>query len=72
MSQTLTTLRSKGLKTKNCVSQTADFMLERGTRQDDPILAYIFVLVLEIASILIKTNNNIESLNICLPIQCVY
>ena len=42
MSQILTTLRSKGLKTKNCVSQTADFKLERGTRQGDPILAYIF------------------------------
>ena len=52
--------------------QTADFKLERGTRQGDPILTYIFVLLLEIASILIKINNNIESLNICLPIQCVY
>ena len=61
MSQILTTLRSKGLKNKNCVSQTADFKLERGTRQGDPILAYILVLVLEIVSILIKTNNNIET-----------
>ena len=43
---------------------TRYFKLERSTRQGDPISAYLFILVLVIAFILIKTNNNIEGLNI--------
>ena len=47
-----------------CRKTTFYFKLERGTQQGDPISAYLFILVLEIAFILIKTNNNIEGLNI--------
>ena len=43
---------------------TRYFKLERSTRQGDPISAYLFILVLVIAFVLIKTNNNIEGLNI--------
>ena len=40
------------------------FKLERGTQQGDPISAYLFILVLELVFALIKTNNDIEGLNI--------
>ena len=43
---------------------TRYFKLERGTQEGDPISEYLFILVLEIAFIFIKTNNNIEGLNI--------
>ena len=43
---------------------TRYFKLERSTRQCDPISAYLFILVLVIAFVLIKTNNNIEGLKI--------
>ena len=38
--------------------------LERDTRQGDPISAYLFILVIEMAFTLITTNNNIEGLDI--------
>ena len=41
---------------------TKYFKLEKGTRQRDPISAYLFILVLEIAIIFIKENKNIKGL----------
>ena len=41
------------------------FKLEIGARQRDPLSAYLFILVLEIAFIKIKRNPNIKSLNVC-------
>ena len=41
---------------------TAYFMLERGTRQGDPILAYLFIATLEVVFSLIKANLDIEGL----------
>ena len=38
--------------------------LERSTREGDPISAYLFILVLEIAFLFIIQNKNINGLNI--------
>ena len=40
------------------------FKLERGTTQGDPISAYLFTIVLEIAFLFIMKNKNINGLNI--------
>ena len=54
-------------KQESCVINggitTQYFQLERGTRQGDPISAYLFILVLEIVFNLIKENKNIHGLN---------
>ena len=42
---------------------TKYFKLEKSTRQEGLISAYLFILVLEIAFILIKGNKNIKSIN---------
>ena len=38
------------------------FKLDKGTRQGDPISAYLFILVLEVVFNLIKKNNDIHGL----------
>ena len=42
---------------------TKYFKLDTGTRQGDPISAYLFVLALEIVFNLIKQDKNIHNLN---------
>ena len=52
---------------ESCVinrGQTTYFRLENGARQSDPILAYLFILALELFFILIKSNKNIHGINI--------
>ena len=55
-------------KNESCVmnggTTTGYFNLERGARQGDPIAAYLFILVLEIFFILIRSNANIKKLKI--------
>ena len=45
-------------------SSTGYFYLERGTRQGDPISAYLFILALEILFIQIKDNRQIKGVMI--------
>ena len=56
------------LKQDSCVinglNTTQYFHLERRARQDDPILAYVFFLALEILSFLVRNNKDIKSPNI--------
>ena len=46
---------------------TTYFRLERDARQGDPILAYLFILALELFFILIKSNKNIYGIIIFNP-----
>ena len=43
---------------------TGYFPLERGTRQDDPLSVYLFILALEIMFIQIRNNDQIKGLKI--------
>ena len=43
---------------------TGYFTNERGTRQGDPISAYLFILVLEILFLQVKENEKIEGIKI--------
>ena len=53
---------------KSCVINGGEtmryFSLKRGTRQGDPILAYLFVLVLEIVFIFIKESEIVQDMTI--------
>ena len=53
-------------KNESCVSNgghtTQYFRLNRGARQGDPIAAYLFILVLEIFFIMIRSNDSINPL----------
>ena len=55
-------------KQESCVINggrtTRYFNLERGTRQGDPISAYLFILVLEILFLLIKSSNDINGVKL--------
>ena len=55
-------------KQESCVinrgNTTQYFHRERGDRQGYPILAYIFILALEVSSFLVRNNKDIKVLNI--------
>ena len=55
-------------KQESCIisggNTTYYFHLKRGARHGDPILAYIFILTLEILSFLVKNNKDSKVLNI--------
>ena len=57
-------IRNQESSVINGGTTTNYFKLERGTRQGDPISAYWFTLVLEIAFLFIIQNENINGLNI--------
>ena len=43
---------------------TKYFKLQKGARQGNPISAYLFILCLEIALILIQANKRVKGINI--------
>ena len=55
-------LRNQESCIMNGGTTTKYFILQKSTREGDPISAHIFILVLEIAIIFIKENKNIKGL----------
>ena len=49
---------------KWCQKRRRTFPLKRGTRQGDPISAYLFIISLAIVSIFIRESKNLQSLKI--------
>ena len=55
-------LQNQGSCVMNDGKMTRYFPLKRGTRQGDPISAYLSILVLEIVFIFIKERKNVQGL----------
>ena len=55
-------------KNESCVfnggMSTGYFPLTRGSRQGDPISAYLFIIVMEVFFTMVRNNNNIQGLDI--------
>ena len=55
-------MKNPELCVMNSCKRTPYFKLERGTRQGDPILGYLFIIALEVVFSLLKANPGIGSL----------
>ena len=56
--------KNKKSTVMNGGSLTGYLPLSRGSRQGDPISAYLFILVMEVFFTMVRTNPNIKGLNI--------
>ena len=57
-----TNLNGSGIYVINGGKATLHFKLERGTRQGDPVLTYLFIIALEVVFSLIKASSDIVGL----------